>query len=736
MKTICLGLLLPQLVLAQVLSGEVLERGRGRPLSDVSVVVLPDRSTAVTDSQGRFEIPLSAESRELVIQHPGYKRFVRDLSSITTAAKIYLERDELAELGTTVVGQRARSTQGRKSIDRERFLTVPGAGGDPVKAVQNLPGVNRSPGFSSQVVIQGSGPQDTAYQIDGHEVPIVFHFGGLSSVVFPEAIDRVDTLSAGYGVESSRALGGIVQLWTRAPTDEPFRGLAFVDLGNSGLLLESSVNESNRVLIGFRQSYIGSVLKALFSDNEDFNLTVAPSYRDLNFRLDSKLNSKNEFRLTGVWSQDLAKFLLEKPVDADPSLRGSFENETRFWRVIPQWQFQANANRRFEASVGLGQDQISADIGNNFFELDNSAMTPKAAWEERWSPNFRTELGWDHAYSWTRFDIQLPSTLQEGGISNPLSSGEVLRSKGYAESLALGFYLAADYTWQDWTLSPNLRYDSFRETGSQHLSPRPQIRWNWDEFSFLKVAVGAYVQAPLPQESDATFGNPSLNAIHSQHFVLGASQDLRRGALSGWRWSSDLFYKNTRDRVVESTRLKADLSPERFTNEGRAESYGVQGELRYSTSRFSTSAILTLSEVEEWTQNSSRHPGEFDQTWLVGLLASWKLGSRWTIATRVRYATGNPYTPVVSAWFDSDSDTFVPVRGGLYSKRLPDFFQWDLRVDRRWVFEEWILSFYLDLQNLTNRKNAEGVQYSYDYKQNDFSSGLPVFPILGVKGEF
>jgi hypothetical protein len=121
---------------------------------------------------------------------------------------------------------------------------------------------------------------------------------------------------------------------------------------------------------------------------------------------------------------------------------------------------------------------------------------------------------------------------------------------------------------------------------------------------------------------------------------------------------------------------------------------------------------------------------------LLGWLGSYNLTPRWTLAARIRFASGNPYTPVSSAVFDADSDTYIPVRGELYSKRLPDFFQVDFRVDRKWIFDTWILSAYLDLQNITNRRNAEGVQYSYDYVQNDFSSGLPFLPILGLKGEF
>ena len=70
------------------------------------------------------------------------------------------------------------------------------------------------------------------------------------------------------------------------------------------------------------------------------------------------------------------------------------------------------------------------------------------------------------------------------------------------------------------------------------------------------------------------------------------------------------------------------------------------------------------------------------------------------------------------------------------SARVSPFLQFDLRLDKRWVFESWVLSAYLDIQNLTSRSNAEGLEYNYDFSETQQSSGLPVLPIFGLKGEF
>ena len=98
--------------------------------------------------------------------------------------------------------------------------------------------------------------------------------------------------------------------------------------------------------------------------------------------------------------------------------------------------------------------------------------------------------------------------------------------------------------------------------------------------------------------------------------------------------------------------------------------------------------------------------------------------------------TGDPYTPITGAIFDADNDIYVPIAGAFYSERLNPFWQLDLRFDKKWVFDKWILSAYLDIQNVTNHANIEAIRYSYNYAQTTTVQDLPFLPILGMKGEF
>ena len=113
------------------------------------------------------------------------------------------------------------------------------------------------------------------------------------------------------------------------------------------------------------------------------------------------------------------------------------------------------------------------------------------------------------------------------------------------------------------------------------------------------------------------------------------------------------------------------------------------------------------------------------------MLATTALGDSWRLGGRFRYTTGNPFTPVDHAVMSGGQ--YIAVDGPLLSQRLPAFVQLDLRLDHAWRRSWGTVLLYLDVQNVTNRENPEGVTYNRDYSQRSYTTGLPVFPAIGVE---
>jgi hypothetical protein len=62
--------------------------------------------------------------------------------------------------------------------------------------------------------------------------------------------------------------------------------------------------------------------------------------------------------------------------------------------------------------------------------------------------------------------------------------------------------------------------------------------------------------------------------------------------------------------------------------------------------------------------------------------------------------------------------------------------QLDARIAKRFTFDRVKAEVYLDVQNVTNRSNAEDIVYNYNYTNRDYITGLPILPVAGARIEW
>ena len=203
-----------------------------------------------------------------------------------------------------------------RTLTKDEINTIAGANGDPIRAVQNLPGVNRS-NLDAAVIIEGSAPpEDTRFFVDGIDVPLSFHLFGNTSVIIPEAVDHVDYISAGFGAEFGRTTSGLVGLWTIQPRFDRMHGLAFFDLINAGAAFEAPVGKSSGIFISARKSYTDVFLRAFENNNAYFDLTPIPSYEDATIIFGSDLAPIDQLKGRGTELQRrVMSYLRDTPVD-------------------------------------------------------------------------------------------------------------------------------------------------------------------------------------------------------------------------------------------------------------------------------------------------------------------------------------------------------------------------------------------------------------------------------------
>lgn len=713
--------------------GIVVEKGTRKPLKDVSIFILPSKIKTVSTEGGFFSFDNVTDAEcTLIINVSGYDKLEKKMDcGKNQELNLYLEKRDYTVFETTVVGKINKRDDQSQTLTQEEFIKAPGSfGGDPVRAAQNLPGVATA-NASAQIIIQGSSPDDTGYLINGHRVPLIFHFGGLSSVVIPEAVEKVELLPGGYGPEYSRALGGIVGLSTKKPKEDRVHGMAYIDLLNAGGLVEGPIDEKSSFFLSGRYSYIGQVLKAVAKKNDNFELTAAPTFFDITSVYKRQLDDKNELKTTFVASKDQLDFILNKPINNDPDLRGGLTRKTEFFRFIPQLTTQINEKHKLDNSISLGRDKIYFNISGKGGDIDSEVISQRSEIISEWKPTYKTYLGLDNQWSHTSVSINLPSSYEAGGVRTPFSVGENQKFKIKQASTLAGAYLRHEIKSSEdskWTYLPNLRVDHFTTSDETFFQPRFQVRYQFDPSLLVRSSVGKYVQPPKPQENSPLYGNSGLRSPYAIHYMAGYTKDFRDGSSQGIELTNNFYFKELKDLIVSDVR-------KRYENKSTGAVLGGEIQAKYRKSEWSSQLVYTYLKSTRHISGLGTQSSEFDQTHNLNLIASYDK-ERWTFSSRFRFASGLPYTPVIGATFDSDNDVYIPNIGKIYSQRFGSFTQLDIRIDKKIIYEKWILTAYLDIQNLMNSKNEQSIQYNYDYSDNTKARGLPILPTFGIKGEF
>lgn len=643
-------------------------------------------------------------------------------------------------LDIDVEGERPPREPTQRSITGQEITKIPGTNGDALRSIGNMPGVARVGGFDGLLIVRGSSPRDTQVFIDGTNVPIVYHFGGLSSVVPSEMLDHIDFYPGNFGPQYGRATGGIVDVGIRSPKKDKLHGLLQVDLVDARLMVEAPINKSTRFMLGGRRSWLdawlGSALKG-----SGVGVTVAPVYYDYQAMLEHDLTKNTTLRLFAFGSDDRMKLTLDSPDSKDPAFGGDAGIHEGFWRVQGRVDTRPTDKVRWTTTFSVGQTSQNIEISGLHIDGNNLSLEARSDLRAKLSPQLTAIAGIDMARDSFDVSYRLPAaSFESDQDTGPIFGKPLITLQGKAAlTRPAGYAMLELSPVPSLKLLPGVRADW--DQGTEKWTADPRIAARWDVHSgfprtTIKGGAGLFHQPPEAYESIVPFGNKGLSSESAIHYSLGFEQELAPPV----ELSLEGFYKDLNGLVLSAPDANGSENGLRYKNVGSGRSYGSELLLRYKPGnggRFFGWIAYTLSRSERKdSKDDDFYRYNYDQTNIVTALASYKLGRGWQVGGRFRYVTGSPYTPEIGGTVDYDAGTYAPVTSlSRNSKRLPAFHQLDVRVDKTWQFRSWALSAYLDVQNAYNHQNTESIGYNFDYSQTTATHGLPILPIVGIRGE-
>ena len=699
----------------------------------------------LTDEKGRFELASLPPGDWRVLAAPeGYfplRTTEKIVEGELTEAVYFVEKRSYNPYDVLVEGVEQRKEVSRTSLQIEEIEKVPGTFGDVLAVVQNLPGVARTNPVGSRLVVRGSSPEDSQVFVEGVNVPIIYHFGGLRSVIPMGMLEGIDFYPGNFSSEYSRATGGIVDVRLKRLDPEKVGGYLDLNLIDAGAYLEAPITDKAAIAVAARRSYVDSFLNAFVSDDAPVNVVTAPRYYDYQILGTVRPNQDHELTLFFFGSDDELQVMFENPADISPDLRASeAKTSTSFYRTLLEYRFTPSESVTNEFKTAAGRNQIYAGLGDQYF-LDLNTYNAQIRDKLTIGLGEYIDLSVGVDYLFTKADarIKFPELSKEGSPGFSMDLDEVKFTEGTGEtSHSLGGFLELNARLFDrLTLVPGVRYDYFSRVDSSSLAPRVNARFDIAEPFTVKAGVGLFYQEPSFDETDEVFGNPDLGLERAVHYSAGFE----------WRPAKHLlfditgFYKDM-DDLVSGTDETAERDGEtvslNYVNGGQGRVYGMEVLIRHELfNNFSGWVSYTLSKALRKDYGSDEwRDFDYDQTHILTLVGTYQLPRNWSIGARWRLVSGNPVTPREGSVYNVDDGVYEAIYGEVNSERMPFFHQLDIRLDKRWVFDNWMLTAYLDLQNAYNRANPTSYSYNYDSSEKDISQSLPILPVIGLKGEF
>ncbi len=647
------------------LDGRVLEKGTRDPIVGAAIAI-DGRVAAQTGRDGRFELNVPAGEHTITVQLAGRQIVAH---TVTVAADRPAEdltfRVLLPSSGvryqTTVRATRAELQQVPVSAAEAR--QAPGTGGDPLRVIGLLPGVLQIAWPASLYVVRGANPGNTGFFLDGIRVPELFHLALPRSVIHPYLIEGVEFYPGGGPANYGPYVSGIMAARTAAPPADRVHASADVTVYDAGAIATAPWDAGRgTVAVAARYSYTGALFSAL-------SLNTLLRYGDYQLRVDHPL-AGGQATLFAFGSLDDVGW-------TNPDANAMEYGALQFHRLDLRWRRTLGGGRLL-AGVTFGIDWANSTLYDSPIRERALSVAPRLIYTRALGAWAEAEVG--ASAEAQSFQSHVPMFQRKQ--SDLARSRKALSQAAYATLiLRLG---------RRWVVSPALRADLFSEqsTTQGFLEPRLDVLFQLSDAVSLRANGGRFAQMPSLPVSVAGFEAFALADLGAQTSVGGS---LGAQARLPWRLSLNVtgYYQRLRVTDVRNIDItNPDPTAADFLVSRLGRAYGLEVLLRRADAgRLFGWVAYTLSWSQRYDDTGVLGRSDWDERHILNVVSGYRIGAATTVGVGFHLNTGR-WAPVIDS----------PV--GAY-QQLPLYYQVDLRAERRFVFDRFVLDLYADFENVT-----------------------------------
>lgn len=727
--------------------GNIVDARGGEALANVQVQLAGTAYRAVSDGGGRFAVTaIAAGDYTLEVSTVGYH---------LAKHAFHLDAEESKEFHVVLAPDTLRQTETVEAkadpfetarADSPDALIMAGndaknlgsvLADDPLRAVQSLPGVTSNNDFDARFSLRGADYSRIGLYVDDVLLHAPFHMlqgqnTPASGTAFNgDMVDQMELHEAAFPSRFADRSAGALDVETRDGNRDAATFRVAASMSDAGFLAEGPVGKKKRGswLVALRKSYLQYILERTFPDN-----SFVFGLEDVQAKFRYDVTAKNTITFS----------VLESYSNLDRSSN--------------------KANLGFNSVMEAGYHYTLANFGWRYAPNEKLSIVNHAAWMRekysdtnptalRLSGGFYGEWVWNTEATWL-WSSTAPfqagwSTrrLRDQDYANQYSSAAgAPRVLDHANGTALRL---GGYAQQSWSaregrlrLTAGARWDDHSTDRIATVSPQASAAIAITKTTRLQLGWGEYAQYPELSVLDSPLGNQRLLPMRSIHAV--AAMEQRFGQRT--RLRAEFYDRPDRDlpfqpyydpRVLNGMVFSPPVNP-LYYNSLRGYSRG--GEIflqRSSANRFTgwVSYAYGHSIMRDGV-SGQRFPSDYDQRHTVNVFASYRLRPTLNLSLHSSYGSGFP----IPGYLIETNGVYY-LASSRNQTRLPAYQRTDFRVNKSWLHNQWKLTLYGELLNLTNRTNYiyESLN-GYNAKTRQTSVTLdqtfPILPSVGVVAEW
>lgn len=772
------------------IAGSIWDNQTNQPLVGANVIIKGQPLGGASDKWGRFKInQVEVGTYTVEASMIGYRTQVKTSVVVEpnrTTELIFRLAPEIIEMSEIIVKpdyfpKVKDAAVSERNFNSEEIQMQPAAMGDIQRVVQVMPAVVSSGDQDNDIIVRGGNPNENLFLLDGIEIPYPNHFtmfnqqGGPISMLNALLIREVDFIAGAFPARYGDKASSVMDISLRNGSYTEFAGNLDVGMAGLGLILESPLpKQKGSWLVSYHKSFLEIMAKSKVWGE----MTAVPYYDNFLIKFNFKLSPTQEISLLGLYGNDYIRIKPQQDVTKTQT-----DTESKTMRLVTGIIWQT-----LFPKVGYGKLTLSwvrshwdaitrksnqGVLGDTLIQLFSTEQTVGAKYDLnlRWVNRQESQVGvgfykipFAHQIYASR--EQIYNYVYNSNDSTVLDStyiGEtqLVNTNAKAQSYKFNIYVQHKTLLGDFiSLTLGARADYFSYTNKFYLSPRLGLATKplWQGVN-LTAGYGWHYQSPayyiLLWDSSA---NHNLASQCSEHYVIG----LEKLLVDDTKLSVELYHKKVRNLLIPehwTTPDPYDVST-KYLDNGKSDSEGVEFLLQKKFTNNYTGVIsyaYSNSQMRNPQDLSKKIPTDFDYrhvfsisgtyqfefykkdwyqslpAWFRNTIGGLIFSDVANIGLRFRYLGGRPYTP--KQWV-SETRRWIDNSNLLNSARYPSYQRLDFRWDHKFIYKNWSLSWYLEIQNLLNRENIWFYYYQNNERKVEAVKQFGFWPVSGMVIDF